>query len=139
MKAILAIIAILSWPVVSQAENLYVEVFADGEIKVPAMNGVTVMAFDLNEVTHMNANAPKFKRATVDQAKAAAQQWINSPDFSDYKKQVMRIRLPLMLMSKYQLSKIPAIVFNRGEYVIYGTTDVEVALTEWNRFMARAK
>ena len=135
----MAIIAILSWSSALQAENLYVEVVADGEVKVPAVSGITVMAFDLNEVTHMNQHAPKFKRATLGQAQEAAQQWINSSDFSDYKKQVMRIRLPLMLMSKYQLSKVPAIVFNRGEYVIYGTTDVELALREWNRFMESVK
>ena len=137
MKVFSAIMALLLTSRVATAEPMSVEIFADGEVLTPLITNMKIIAYDLDEITYMRQNAPTFNRGSVEASKEAAHQWLNSKDYQSYKQQVMRVQYPLTLISKYQLSKIPAIVFDKGKYVIYGTTDVELALREWKSFSTR--
>lgn len=135
MKYLKALIPLLMCSVMANADPVSIEIFADGAVKIPLISNFKIMAYDLNEITYMNQHKPTFKRQSVEASKAAAFEWLNSKDYENYKQQVIRVNYPMMLISKYQLSKIPAIVFNEGEHVIYGTTDIKLAIVEWTRFM----
>ena len=139
MKVFSVVMTLIMNASIATAEPMRVEIFADGEVLPPTIANMEIIAYDLNEITYMRQNAPTFKRGSLEASKNAAYEWLNSKDFQSYKQQVMRVQYPLMLISKYKLSKIPAIVFDKGNYVIYGTTDIELALREWSRFMENTK
>ena len=100
-----------------------IEVFADGMVDVPKLNGVQIIAYDLNEITEINRPV-RFNGASREQSMLMLKQWLASPDYQAYSKQRKIVIMPLNLMAKYGVSKVPAIVFNSGEFAVYGTTDV---------------
>ncbi len=42
-----------------------------------------------------------------------------------------------LMAKKYDLKKAPAIIFNNGEAVIYGITDLQIAMKHWQSYKSR--
>lgn len=47
---------------------------------------------------------------------------------------LQRIWAPRILAQKYDIRKVPAVVFNDGEAVVYGVTDVNKAIEKWQEW-----
>lgn len=111
-----------------------IEVFSDGMVQVPRLSGVEIIVYDLNEITEINKPV-HFDGGSLDRSKAMLNQWLASEDYKLYLKQRRYVMQPLVLMSKYGVSKIPAIVFNSGEFAVYGTTDVNMSIKDIQHLM----
>ena len=110
-----------------------VEVFLDGNVNPVQLPGIEVVVYDLDEVTRFKNQAKTFRG---EDAEAQARRFIESPAFDAYQNELKRVYTPIMKMVEYQLMKVPAVVFEEGRYVVYGTTDVRQALQDYRNFLA---
>lgn len=108
--------------------QVLVDVFHWGEIiKETRIPGAAVRLHNLNAPNEINQHLPRFSGAQS-QAEKNAKDWIQSREgkvFTD----ALRVAYDgHMLARKYKLEKAPAIVFDDGKYVVYGSTNIRHAL-----------
>lgn len=113
-----------------------IEVFVDQPLMTPSIPNAVVVVFDLSRETTVKKSLPRF---SVDPTLATAQAkaWIASPDGKKYVEAVKAAYVGREKMMNYELQKIPAIVFDHGKYVIYGTTDVAHAIENYQQYRRR--
>ena len=117
--------ALVTTPVSAQES---IEVFTVGPTQVDALAGVDVIHYDLSAPARVKKQlAPKLpadEKIALVQAKA----FFETAEGKAYKIAMRDAYRGRQKMMQYQLSKLPAIVFESGTYVIYGTTDVAQAM-----------
>lgn len=59
---------------------------------------------------------------------------INSPKWADYEKRFKDAQMPILRAWELGVTKYPAIVIN-DKFVVYGTTNVDVALTDYENYL----
>jgi integrating conjugative element protein (TIGR03757 family) len=118
---IFAVTALLAMPVFAQET---IEIFTETPMQVDTLSGVEVIHYDLSEpnrIKHqLNLKLPPDEKIAM----AKAKQFFQTPEGKAYQVAMRDAYRGRQMMMQYQLSKIPAIVFEDGKYVIYGTTDV---------------
>ena len=108
--------------------QVQVDVFHWGEITTDVrLPGATIRLFNLNKPNEINQHLPRFAGAPV-QAEKAAGNWIQSDEGKAFTEALRTAYDGHMLARKYKLQKAPAIVFDSGKYVVYGSTDIRHAL-----------
>ncbi|MGM8229187.1 DUF1525 domain-containing protein [Cellvibrio sp. ARAG 10.3] len=108
--------------------QVLVDVFHWGEItKAIRLPDSTIRLHNLNAPNEINRQLPRFAGSPV-QAENAAGNWIQSDEGKAFTEALRVAYDGHMLARKYQLQKAPAIVFDSGKYVVYGSTDVRHAL-----------
>lgn len=107
--------------------QVLIEVFTDGPTDLDINTGMNVIHYDLSEPQRIKQErAPKFP-PDIDAAKRQAQVWFDSPAGLAYQAEMKRAYRGQQLLVSYRLLKTPAIVFDSGKYVVYGTTDINKA------------
>lgn len=108
--------------------QVQVDVFHWGDIKKDSrLPAATIRLFNLNAPTEINRQLPRFTGAQA-QAEKAAGDWVTSSEGKVFTEALRSAYDGHMLARKYKLQKAPAIVFDSGKYVVYGTTDIRHAL-----------
>jgi integrating conjugative element protein (TIGR03757 family) len=110
-----------------------IEIFSDSPLMAPTMSNAVVRVFDLSHVAAVKKNLPRF---SPDQALATVQAkaWLDSPAGKAHKDDVKAAYAGHAKMIQYGLQKIPAIVFEQGKFVIYGTTDLHQAVADYDQY-----
>jgi integrating conjugative element protein (TIGR03757 family) len=121
MNRIFAFTALLALPVFAQET---IEVFTELPVQIDALSGVEVIHYDLSEPDRIKSKLNLKLPPDEEIAKAKAKQFFQTPEGKAYQVAMRDAYRGRQKMMQYQLSKIPAIVFDDGKYVIYGTTDV---------------
>jgi len=127
---------------VSAGEQFTVEVFTttdlpiDTDSKVDQIAG-TVEIYEIDGIQRFEAELSRGLPNNVDAAKHRAAERIGQLD----EKQMQRIKRLAQGLSKamqYGIDRFPAIVFD-GDVVVYGLTNLSVALYHFRRWRARAQ
>ena len=108
--------------------QVLVDVFHWGEItKDMRLPGATIRLHNLNAPNEINRQLPRFAGSPA-QAENAAGNWLQSDEGKAFTEALRAAYDGHMLARKYKLQKAPAIVFDSGTYVVYGSTDIRHAL-----------
>ena len=126
MSNFLAVILFIASPIFAQE---HMEVFTESPIQLDSVPGISVIHYDLSEPARIKKqSAPKLP-ADEKIALAQAKAFFKTAEGNAYKSAMRDAYRGKQKMMQYQLTKIPAIVFEEGKYVIYGSTDVVQATT----------
>lgn len=110
-----------------------IEVFVDQPLIAPSIPNAVVVVFDLSRVALLEDDTPDFPPDPM-LAQTQAQAWLES---SAGKRHLMDLKAAYVgheKMVNYGLQKIPAIVFNDGKFVVYGTTDIPQAVSDYDHY-----
>lgn len=108
--------------------NPLVEVFSDHAIAVSDLPGYRINYFNLAEPEAVKTAYLPILPPNPVQAKSIMTAFMQSEKGRLFQQKIREAYRGHQLMVSYQLEKIPAIVFDKGRYVVYGTTDVRQAL-----------
>lgn len=108
--------------------QVFVDVFHWGEItKDIRLPGATIRLHNLNAPNEINRQLPRFTGVPA-QAEKTAGNWVQSDEGKTFTEALRGAYDGHLLARKYKLQKAPAIVFDSGKYVVYGSTDIRHAL-----------
>lgn len=107
------------------AQNM-IEVFTDEPVDFSQLSSIT--HYDLSEPDRVRRTMSLKLPPNEEEATRIAQAWFNSPAGLAYQKAMMKAYKGKQKLIAYQLLKTPAIVFDAGKYVVYGTTDLSQAI-----------
>ncbi len=106
----------------------YLEVFSDDAVAREEFPGVQVNYFRLSDPERVKEQYLPALPPDLAKATAIMNTFLASESGRVFREKISEAYQGHELMVKYQLEKVPAIVFDKGRYVIYGTTDVRQAL-----------
>ena len=112
----------------SAQSALHVEVFSDVAISPDNLPGATITYYNLNEPELVKARYLPTLPPDITRAESVFRSFLHSPKGAEFKTDMRRAYRGHQQMVRYQLEKIPAIVFEDGRYVIYGILDVHEAM-----------
>lgn len=124
------------------AEKLFIEVVTSDLFPVTNLHvlqgqGFSVKVYNLDDgkrlVAQIGANLPNNQNA----AKSALQQRFKKMGKEQVKAKFIQAYQVVTLSTKYGLSRYPAVVFNHGESVIYGETNLIQALRHYQQWKAK--
>ena len=108
--------------------QVLVDVFHWGELtKEIRLLDATIRVHNLNAPNEINRQLPRFAGTPV-QAEKVAGNWVQSDEGKAFTEALRVAYDGHMLARKYKIQKAPAIVFDSGKYVVYGSTDIRHAL-----------
>ena len=131
MPSNLFFFVILFHAMTANAAELTIEVFTQSYIEPTFVSGHKVAYYSMDAPDRLNKALPHFGTDAL-MSEQKARQWLqaNGQAFVARLQEAQQGRLKAL---EYQITKLPAIVFNRGTQVVYGTTDVLSALRVFNR------
>lgn len=124
-------ICVLSMPGYAEVA---IEVFTDGPLDIS--NYPSIKHYDLTEPQQVRQRMAPRLPANPEEATRLATIWFQSPAGLAYQQAMAKAYIGQKLVMQYKLEKIPAIVFSRGEKVVYGITDIERAISIYNESLS---
>lgn len=115
-----------------------IEVFVELPLVVTGIPNTDITVFDLSRKDALKATAPHFP-PNPETAQIMAKAWLNSPEGKSYVQNLKAAYAGHSKMIVYGVLKVPAIVFDSGKFVIYGTTDVVQAVKDYDDYMLTHK
>ena len=119
-----------SWLLAGCAHAVTVEVFTHHPSQVKKISGHQVQVYDLSAPDRVKS--PQFSSSPA-RAEKEAKAWLQSQAGQRHIEQLKAAHQGHTKAIKYQLMKVPAVVFEHGKYVVYGTTDVRKALQNYHQ------
>lgn len=116
-----------------------VHVFSDEPVEVPHFPSVDITVYDLSKASYHKNNPLVIPARTPEEAQAIAQNVESLPQYQQHVESVRKAYLPYQIMGELGISRLPAIVFNKGTHVVYGTTDIMQAIEDYKIFTQRNK
>jgi len=134
MKIILSIVAFLALSANTFSnEFLEVSIFTESQIPRVSIPDTQIIIYDLNAPKKMQGTSPKFSPDIV-VAEKQARQWMASVEGKQYMNDLRDAYKGQKLITEWDIKKTPAVVFGDGQYVVYGTDDVRVAVREYDNY-----
>ncbi len=96
--------------------------------------GVQVQVYNLDDGKRLVAGFAKKLPPNQKAAKQALEQNFKQIGEQNVKRQFMQAYQGVSLSTQYGLSRYPAVVFNRGQSVVYGVTDVNQAFNYYQQW-----
>lgn len=127
MRALLLCLCLMPALVIAQGVTR-IEVFSEGPVELSRLPYTKITHYDLTEPERVKRQLPRMNTKDERQAAANAKQWIESSEGQAFAERMRAAYDGHMKAMHYGLEKTPAIVFDRGEYVVYGSTDIRRAL-----------
>jgi integrating conjugative element protein (TIGR03757 family) len=115
-----------------------IEVFVDQPVIMPMIPNADITIFDISRAELLQKNTPKFS-PDLATAKSQATTWLASSEGKAHIAQLKEAYIAHQKMMAYGIQKIPAIVFERGNFVIYGSTDIKQAVVDYDQFIRANK
>lgn len=115
---------LLGFAVSSSHAQTFIEVFTNLPALIDVPTDVTTVHYDLSEVSRLKQTGLPKLPPDQDQAMKIAKAFFATPEGEALKSKMRAAMRGQQKMMKYQIKKIPAIVFDEGKYVVYGSTDV---------------
>jgi integrating conjugative element protein (TIGR03757 family) len=115
-----------------------VEVFVEHPLAVIGIPNTDITVFDLSRKDAVKATAPHFP-PNPETAQTMAKAWLESPEGKAFVLNLKAAYAGHSKMIAYEVLKVPAIVFDKGKYVIYGTTDVMQAVRDYDDYIKSHK
>ncbi|HAD31344.1 MAG TPA: TIGR03757 family integrating conjugative element protein [Methylophaga sp.] len=136
----LALIAVTLFTTTANANQLIVEAFYDKDTRLlnvqMAERIANVKAYDLSAPDQFEKQLSEGLSSDPTLAQKQAKERIEQHG-NEIQHQLMAAYEGALIAMKYEIKKIPAIVFNGGEYVIYGVTDVNKAISMYKKQVAQ--
>lgn len=110
-----------------------IEIFADGPVALARVADTNVTVFDLSLPARLDESAPDFP-ADPALAEIQAKAWLASPAGKQHIANLKEAYRGQQQLMAYDIRKVPAIVFESGRYVIYGTLDLAVAVRDYDNY-----
>lgn len=101
-----------------------IEVFTDMPALIDSLPDARVIHFDLSAADRLKGSVLPRLSPNQEQAMLQAKAFFTSPAGIAFKNDIREALRGQQKMIQYQLKKIPAVVFDDGQYVVYGSTDV---------------
>lgn len=122
---------------------LMIEIFNHGPLVVAAIPNTHITVINLREADEINEQAPRFTfdpKNPDGQAQAEQQviEWAKSPAGKAHRVRLHQSWRAVEHLYNCGIEKVPAIAFDHCRYVIYGTTDVVMALRDFQAFMSQS-
>lgn len=121
--------------VFAHSQETIIEVFVDGPLEVPALPNAQIDVYDLSMPEKVKDTLLPTMPEDPVQAKLIAREFLNSPAGAHFQNSLRAAYAGKLKTIKYQVKKIPAIVFEEGRYVIYGSTDIIGAMHTYDQFL----
>lgn len=138
MRSIVKFVLFLGVSVSASAQPaLNVEVFSDSAVSPHDLPGVTLTYYNLNELELVKARYLPTLPPDPARAQSLFHSFLNSEKGAKFTSEMRRAYKGHQQMVRYQLEKVPAIVFDDGRYVIYGLLDVREALVIYRAAMRK--
>lgn len=112
--------------------QVQVEVFTDMPMQLGSVLGIDVIHYDLSAPEKVKSKYLPALPGDVGLASQIMKNYLASPQGQEFKAVIREAYRGHEKMVRYQLEKIPAVVFEQGHYVVYGITDVQKALALYN-------
>ncbi len=128
MKFIAKLVVLWVSASASAQSALNVEVFSNSVASPHQLPGVTITYYNLNEPELVKARYLPTLPPDPARAESLFHAFLNSEKGEQFKLEMRHAYKGHQQMVRYQLEKVPAIVFDNGRYVIYGLLDVREAL-----------
>jgi len=112
----------------SHAQTM-IEVFTDAPLLIQSLpdSPVDVIHYDFSEMERLQATAlPKLSSDSAESMRVA-KAFFQSAEGEAFKRDMLVAAQAYQKLYHYQLKKVPAVVFDQGKYVVYGTTDIATA------------
>ena len=129
IRALFKTLVIASSLLAGTAQAITIEVFTHHPSKVKQISGHQVRTHDLSAPDKVKG--PRFS-ANATQAEKEAKAWLHSAAGQRHIQELRDAHKGHTQAIKYQLKKVPAVVFEGGKYVVYGTIDVRQALQDYH-------
>lgn len=111
-----------------------IEVFVEQPLMVTGIPNTSITVFDLSRKDAVKATAPQFSK-NPEVVEGVAKAWLHSADGKTYIADLKAAYTGHSKMISYGVLKVPAIVFDDGKFVIYGTTDVMQAVEDYDEYI----
>jgi integrating conjugative element protein (TIGR03757 family) len=111
-----------------------IDIFVAQPLMVASIPNTHITVFDLSRREILEANTPEFPPDPAI-AETMAKTWLDSAAGKAYVRELQAAYVGHSKMITYGVLKIPAIVFDQGKFVIYGTTDVSEAVREYDDYI----
>lgn len=131
MKILL--IFLMSAMVLQVQAQTVIEVFSDRSMSAVNIPGATVTVYDLSRAVSLESELPALPSDPV-LAEQKAKDWIQSAAGQSHVSRVKAAYRGHEQMIIYGVQKIPAVVFEKGKYVVYGTLDVALAVRDFDDY-----
>ncbi len=134
----LSLYLVFSCPV-SAADPLFIEVITSDAYPVSGINalkkqGVHIKVYNLDDGKRLVSGLGKNLPHDEQKAKKALQQWFNKTGMDNVRNQFMTAYQAITVATKYGLTRYPAVVFNQGQSVIYGMTQLPRAVSRYQQW-----
>ena len=125
-----------------EQEQPYIEVITSDEFPAAGINdlikhGIEVKLYNFDDgkrmIKKLEAGLPNSEEA----AKKAMQQRIKSMGNATLKKLFTDAYQAVIIGTKHGITRFPAVVFDRGESVVFGVTDIPHALALYHQWKAK--
>lgn len=142
-RCLIAALALSSPQSGAKAPLTVIEMVVNNQVIVPdtthlqtilQQQGITFKRYNLDAPIALDQALSQDLPNTLDAAKNSLQQHLNQMGGVVLKQQYAAAYQGLVKSIAYQLDRLPAIIFNNGEAVIYGVTDLEVALLKYRQW-----
>lgn len=117
-------------------EAIHSDAFPLTGIEDLAGQGIEVKTYNLDDGKRLTANLATGLPPNQEQAKRALEQRFKQQGMASVQQQFMQAFQGRIVGVQYGISRYPAVVFNQGQAVVYGVTDLNRALEiyrEWRR------
>lgn len=108
---------------VARAESV-VEIFVGRPTSIKPLSGIETIIYDLSLPEQVNAQYLPELPGDPAVAEKMAREFFASEKGKQFKDALKIAYRGQLTVARYQLKKIPAIVFEHGRYVVYGLTDL---------------
>lgn len=118
---------LLSITISVHAQTL-IEVFTDAPTQLGNLPGTEVIHYDLSAPQKIKEKYLPALPGDIERAKQIMKDYLTSPQGKEFQVAIREAYRGHEKMVRYQLEKIPAVVFDEGKYAVYGITDISKAV-----------
>ncbi len=118
------------------AHSAEIEIFVPSQMRVAKVPGHTLQIYNLSEPQRVRSSIPKFS-SDPKTAQRQAKSFMVSAEGQSFRQRMSEAYQGHRIAMVYGLHKLPAVVFEKGKYVVYGTTDVTLALRDYHNYLGR--
>jgi integrating conjugative element protein (TIGR03757 family) len=129
---------LIFFSVSTQASSIRIDLFVEKTESIDSIPGVELIIHDLSAPDTLHRQyLPSALSADPATAKVQAQAFFSSPRGREYTSRLQAAYAHKGLMMRYNIQKIPAMVFDGGKAVIYGSTNIEMGIQLYQGYLKK--